>query len=89
MSQMIALSTLLKDMVPAVPKATGELAHELYTRGMHFADALRRAGRTEEAHDTEVWVLSLCDQMVKDQRTIEEHTRATHASDLEDFDGRS
>jgi hypothetical protein len=32
---------------------------QLYTAGMHLSDALRLLGRTEEAHELELWVLAL------------------------------
>lgn len=40
-------------------KLTDAKIDQLYTSGMHFANALRVVGRHEEAHDTELWVLGL------------------------------
>jgi hypothetical protein len=88
-NQMLAMKTLLTDMAPAKPKLTDAAIHQLYQYGMHFANALRVVGRAEDAHDMEVWVLALQDELAQDQRILAEHARAEHASDLEDFDGRT
>jgi hypothetical protein len=41
------------------PKPKPKHLSQLYTSGMQLSDALRLLGRTEEAHELELWVLAL------------------------------
>lgn len=92
MNEMLAMKMLITDMTLPKPQVNDVLIHQLYQHGMHYANALRMLGMHNEAHQTELRVLALRKELMEkleSQRILEEHARAQHARDLEDFDGRS
>lgn len=89
MNKMLALSMLITDMTQPKPQVSDVLIHQLYQNGMHYANALRVLGLPNEAHNVELRVLALRKEfmeLMESQRILEEHARAQHARDLEDFD---
>jgi type II secretory pathway component PulF len=49
----------MKTKPKPTPKPKPKHLSQLYTSGMQLSDALRLLGRTEEAHELELWVLAL------------------------------
>jgi hypothetical protein len=41
----------------------------VYTAGMNLANQLRLIGKHDEAHQIEVWILSLCEDLRKQHET--------------------